>query len=358
MDRRSVFGPLWRWVWLAAMLAFWWSPAGAALAAAGDSASASPAAAAPAAVVKLYLPGVLNGRPVTPPPSNGGNQPPPSGGSLPAAIVGTWFAGSLLPYNFYDPNTGQWQGTNGLGQMYVFGENGEYTYTAFARTQYGTCSGEVSVYKQGTGRVQGSNLVLQPSTSRTRTVTVCGSRDESTVDGSLDAVTIGWVLGYDNWGRRQLRISEGELVTDYSKQGMADELVGAWSRNGVVSSGFYDAQTQTFATPESEGGWFRFNADGSYSMGEYAHATDDQGCLLTGWVYQAGTVSVSGGSLTVSPSTGIARVENACRPGQPQQAPYVGESQTYTWQFWDRTTAPELVLIPLDYYREYVFLPE
>jgi hypothetical protein len=316
------------------------------------AAERAPSNVTPAAALKLYLPGLVTPGKAQPQP-----QPQP-GGSLPATLVGTWFAGNLLPYDFYNPDTGQWSGTNGLGQMYVFTENGDYTYTAFFRSQYGQCTGEVSVYKQGTARVQGADLVLKPTASKTRTVTACGSHDDSTVDGPLVAVSIGWALGYDNGGRRQLRITDGELVTDYSKQGMAPELVGGWTRGGVASAGFYDAQTKTFATPEGDGGWFRFNADGSYTMGEYGHATDAQGCGLTGWLYQEGTLSVSGGTLTTLPSAGMSRVESDCQPGQAQQQPWVDEARTYSWSFWDRATAPKLVLIPLERYQEFVFTPE
>lgn len=155
-----------------------------------------------------------------------------------------------------------------------------------------------------------------------------------------------------------LRIAEGEAVTDYAKQGMAPELVGGWTRGGVTSTGFYDPQTKTFATPESDGGWFRFNADGTYTTGEYAHSVDPQGCAVTGWLYLEGVLSVSGGALTTTPSAGMMRLENECEPGQPQQQPWVDEARSYSWSFWDRTTAPKLVLIPLERYQEFVFTPE
>jgi hypothetical protein len=70
-----------------------------------------------------------------------------------------------------------------------------------------------------------------------------------------------------------------------------------------------------------------------------------------------GTLTVSGGTLTTTPSTGVMRLENECQPGQVQQ-PWMDEARIYSWSFWDRTTAPKLVLIPLERYQEFVYTPE
>jgi hypothetical protein len=186
-------------------------------------------------------------------------------------------------------------------------------------------------------------------------VTDCGSREENVTDGPFDAYTVGWNVGYDDGGRVQLRITDDSLITDYAKVGMAAELVGSWQRGGVASAGFYDPATQRFATPDADGAWIRFAEDGSYSAGEFAHSTDDQGCVLTGWVYQEGSAEVAGGKLTLTPAAGMARVENACAPDQPQQQPWTDMARAYSFSFWDRTTDPKLVLIPLERYQELVY---
>src|SRR5687767_3163986 len=94
---------------------------------------------AQAQVPAVYLPLLLSGaRSSVPTPT-----PTPPQGSLPAALVGTWFAGQLLPRALYDPTTGQWGSANGLGQMYEFAADGTYTYLAFLRVEAPGCASEV-----------------------------------------------------------------------------------------------------------------------------------------------------------------------------------------------------------------------
>jgi hypothetical protein len=194
--------------------------------------------------------------------------------------------------------------------------------------------------------------------AKTRTVTVCGSRQETVTEGPYAPESFPFVLDYDPFGRRQLTLTEDGKPVDYLKIGMAQELVGSWQRGALSSAGFYDPVKQQFAPATGEGAWLRFNSDGTYSTGEVGYATNDQGCALTGWVYQEGAVSVSGGTLTLTPSEGMARMESSCAPGQPQQASWTDTAKTYVWSFRDRTTAPKLVLIPLDRYQEFIYTPE
>jgi hypothetical protein len=56
------------------------------------------------------------------------------------------------PTDFSNPATGQCRDTNGLGQMYMFGADGGYTYAGFLRLQNGQCRTEVSAYQQGQAR--------------------------------------------------------------------------------------------------------------------------------------------------------------------------------------------------------------
>ena len=79
---------------------------------------------------------------------------------------------------------------------------------------------------------------------------------------------------------------------------------------------------------------------------------------MSGWVYQEGTISVAGGSLTTTPTAGMARVACACAPGQAQQQSYVEPARSYAWLFRDRATAPRLVLIPIERFEELEFVPE
>jgi hypothetical protein len=280
------------------------------------------------------------------------------GDNVPAEVVGTWFEGQLLPLEFYDPNTGVWDSPSGLGQMYSFSA-GTYTYAGFARTQYGQCTGEVSVYQQGVARSEGANLLLTPNLNKTRTVTICGSREESVVEGSHETRSVPWSLGHDQFGHVQLTLTDNDITRAYNKEGLEPALVGAWRKGPVSSTDFYDPATQTFVTPAGDGQWLRIEANGTFTAGEYGHAVDPQtGCELTGWLYQTGEVAVSGSRLTITPTSGMARYENACTPDAPRQEPWHDSAKSYTWLFRDYPNDPKLVIIPLEVFQEIEFVRE
>ncbi len=276
----------------------------------------------------------------------------------PAALVGTWFVGNAPLNDFYNPQTGEWRDANGLGQMYVFGADGAYTYTGFLRLQNGQCRSEVSVYKQGTVSGQGASLVLNQAMAKTRTVVICPTPQESIVEEGVATTALTWAVAYDSKGHQQLTVTQDDKPTVFDRSGMEPTLVSAWRRGEVPSTGFYDPATDTFAPQTNTGSWFRFTADGKYQFGEFGYGQDNAGCKLTGWVYQEGTLDVVGGRLTTTPTSGVARVENECHPDQPQQKPWLDPVKSYAWNFQDRSTAPKLLLIPLERYEELLFLPE
>jgi hypothetical protein len=300
----------------------------------------------------VYLPLLLGGGHATPPP------PPPPAGSLPAALVGSWFSGQLLPRELYDPTTGQWGSANGLGQQYAFAADGTFSYLAFFRVEVPGCASEVSVYRQGSASADGQSLRLRPVTAKTRTVTYCGARKETVTDGPYDEKAIPWATSYNQSGVKQLTITEDGKTTSYFKDGMAEQLVGAWHNGDLSSSDFYDPASGVFTADPAEGWWISITADGRYRWGEFAHATNSQGCELTGWVYLEGAVSVAGGHITFTPSAGVARVENACAPDQPRQEPWQEDAKGFTWLLRDYPAQPRLVLIPDGRFQEYEFVRE
>lgn len=279
--------------------------------------------------------------------------------TLPAQLVGVWFSGVIPPTDFYDPVTGAWRDTNGLGQMYTFNTDGSFVYAGFLRLQNGTCRSEVSTFKQGVAQAGVDTLTLTPQIAKTRTVIVCGSNSDTTTDGPFDPYTIGWRQADDERGRPQLFLQEGETTKEYYKQGMIEALVGGWSLNGVASAGFYDAQTGQWAVPAQDGAWFTFRADGGYRFGEYGHSQDEQGCAITYWVYQEGAVSVAGGRLSYRASAGQGRIENACTPDNVIDEPYVDPNlYEFTWELRNQETAPELAISPMGEFRYIVFVRE
>lgn len=298
---------------------------------------------------KVYLPMTTRSAAATPPPT----------GSLPAALVGTWFSGDMPPSDFYDPTTGRWRDTNGLGQMYSFTADGTYTYAGFLRLQNGQCRTEVSTYKQGTAQSANETVTLAPRIAKTRTVAICGSRSDTTTDGPFDPMTIGWQVQYDNFGHLILTARDGAQTTEYYKEGMPEVLIGGWSLNGVASTNFYNPSTREWATPAKDGAWFRFSPDSTYRFGEYGHGQDAKGCATTYWIYQEGTVQISGGRLSYQARSGRGRIENACTPGTVSDEPYVDPKlYEFTWEVRDRTTAPKLAVSPLGQFRFIEFTKE
>ena len=276
--------------------------------------------------------------------------------TLPAEIVGTWYSGNAPLNDFYNPQTGEWREVNGLGQMYVFAATGAYTYTGFLRAQTGACRSEVSTFKQGVAQTDGATVVLDPEHVKTRTVIVCGSTTESITEGPFDPISLAWSVSEDSGGHEQLTIGADPA---YYKAGMANSLVGVWHSDALTSNGFYDPATDEFDLESPFGMWFAFGADATYRFGEHSQGdADAQGCVTQWWIYQAGSISVVGGRITVTPQSGVLRLHNSCNPDAPTQTPWLDDAREYTWLYRDRTSDIKLVLIPLARFVEFVFTPE
>jgi len=283
--------------------------------------------------------------------------PPPSNGQLPTNLVGTWFAGNAPLNDFYNPTTGEWRSVSGLGQMYVFGGDGSFTYTGFFRIETGACRSEVSVYRHGRAEANANTLTLTPDADKTRTVITCPTPKETIVEGPHTPLTITFVVGEDNSGREQLSVHEGNSDTNYARSGMAASLVGVWKSATLTPQGFYDATNDQFDLNSPMGMWFRFNADATYEFGEHNQTPpDDSGCVSEFWIYQKGTITVNGGQIAVAPKTGTLRLMNQCNPDGVTQNPWLDNTRTYVWLYRDRdTTDIKLVMIPLERYVEFTF---
>lgn len=301
------------------------------------------------ATANLYLPLIT-----------GGTGNPNPGTQLPEKFVGTWFTGNAPLNDFYNPTTGEWRDVNGIGQMYNFASNGDYTYTAFARFQTGACKSEVSVYKQGTASINGTALTLTTNASKTRTVTVCPTPHESITEGSQAPVTVEWTLGPNDSGIIKLITtaegSEGPVETEFAKIGMAESLVGIWYEGDLRADGFYDPATKTFDPNSGEGSWYEIAADASYRHGEHGFsAPNAQGCVLEGWVYETGIIEVRGGALTIKPQNGILRLVNSCDGTPTVTDPWVAEPNNFAWKHLNPNGDVKLVLIQLMPFAEYIF---
>ncbi|MEZ4867189.1 MAG: hypothetical protein R3C14_38045 [Caldilineaceae bacterium] len=276
--------------------------------------------------------------------------------TLPVQLVATWFSGNAPLNDFYNPQTGEWRDVNGLGQMYLFAANGEYTYTGFLRLQNGACRSEVSTFTQGVAAVNGNALTLTPSLVKTRSVMICGSTSETITDGPYDPIIQPWRFTDGEDGHEQLTIGTASEATTFYKAGMVNSLVGSWLNNGLAPAGFYEPSTGQFDLNSAEGMWFDFSTAATYRFGEHSHGSaDGQGCFYEWWIYQQGTIEVVGGRLTVTPESGVRRWFNSCQPEQVTQESWLDDARDYTWFYRDRATEVKLVIIPLSPFVEFIF---
>jgi hypothetical protein len=299
--------------------------------------------------MNVYLPFVAGGK--------GDIQP---GVTLPAKLIGTWFTGNAPLNDFYNPTTGEWRDVSGVGQMYLFSGNGDYTYTAFARFQTGACKSEVSVFKQGIAYTEGDALTLKANQSKTRTVTICPTPNESITEGSQDPVTMGWSVAANDSGIVIFTTieqgAEETVHTEFKKVGMAESLVGVWHTDALTPDGFYDPTTKSFNLDSPAGIWYEFVADSTYRYGKHSSTYPDaEGCILEEWVYQTGTIKVIGGSITIEPKDGVLRLVNSCGGDPVITDPWVPESNNFAWYHSDLSDDIKLVMIQLMPFREYIF---
>ncbi|MCB1512635.1 MAG: hypothetical protein KDJ36_17205 [Hyphomicrobiaceae bacterium] len=277
---------------------------------------------------------------------------------LPDELAATWYSGNAPLNDFYNPQTGEWRDVNGLGQMYVFSDDGSYTYTGFLRLQIGACRSEVSTFKQGTAVADNSALRLTPILVKTRSITICGSREESFTDGPYDQIIQPWIVDEGEDGHEVLTVGTAAEATTYYKAGMVKSLVGVWHSGALTPTGFYEPTTNQFELESAEGMWFDFMGNSTYRFGEHSHSqADAEGCFMEWWVYQEGTIDVVGGRITVTPAQGTRRLLNSCQPDQPNQEPWLDDARDYTWFYRDRSTAVKLVIIPLSVFVEFIFVP-
>lgn len=278
--------------------------------------------------------------------------------TLPTQLVGTWFTGNAPLNDFYNPTTGEWRDVNGIGQMYVFANDGSYTYTAFARFQTGSCRSEVSVYKTGVASTQNIQLTMTVHASKTRTVTICPTPHESITEGTQAPVTVNWKVAPNDSGIIKLLLisegNEGTVTTEFYKLGMADSLVGLWHLGELRPDGFYDPTTKRFGDALPTGSWYEIDADATYRHGEHDFSNpNQQGCVLEAWVYITGKVEVVGGVINTKPEGGTLQYVNSCDGKVVVEDPWIEAPNSFAWKHLDDNT--KLVLIQLMPFSEYTF---
>jgi hypothetical protein len=280
----------------------------------------------------IYLPMLAAGgttNPPTTPPTT-----PPAAGSLPAELVGTWFSGNMLSLTLYDRTTGMWSDAGGLGHMYVFGANGSYTLVSYLKLGEGTtCVSSVAKYHTGTVRAVGDQLLLTPSYARTRTQICRSSPVEQ--EGPYETISVPWRVGEDTYRHTRLWLSEAHGETEYYKDGLAPQVIGAWANGDGGAIELYDPASGAWAIPTGENSeWYQFRADGSYRRGEINAGFGDDPCRQVTMSYEQGALRGSGSELTLQPTQALRHVVSLCDPSDAEDTPLSTKGiERWTWSF-------------------------
>lgn len=302
-------------------------------------ASAARPAQQPAAATTVYLPmvSVPPGRAAPPPPA------------LPASLVGTWYSGQLLNLRLYDPATGIWSDAGGLGHMYVFGANGAYTLVSFLKLGEGTtCVSSVAKYEKGSARASGATLLLTPSVSRTRTK-ICGSTPPSEVEGPHTTYSLPWELGEDASSHTRLWLQEPQGRTEYYKDGLGPQVVGAWANSDGGAIGLYDRARGQWAEPTGENSeWYAFSANGTFRHGVVESQYGDDPCRLVRMSYEEGKLGGRGGDVILEATLALRRTVVLCDPSQFEDETLSTQYERWTWAIPAESEGSRLDLLRIE----------
>lgn len=83
--------------------------------------------------------------------------------SIPAGLIGSWYAGAGYTSAPYDPVSGSWGRPNGQGLVYVFEATRTYTKAFQSYESNGGCSAGFTAFESGELLVSGALIVTRPS---------------------------------------------------------------------------------------------------------------------------------------------------------------------------------------------------
>ncbi len=109
-------------------------------------------------IFAVYLGGCKSNPAATDDGSEGGNNTPRT--SVPAQLVGAWYAGSVSSVDYYNPLTGAHGAPSGTGVYYKFTADGYYEKGVMLQSTLYNCTKTFYVYNQGTMTVAGDKIVL------------------------------------------------------------------------------------------------------------------------------------------------------------------------------------------------------
>lgn len=107
------------------------------------------------------------------------------------------------------------------------------------------------------------------------------------------------------------------------------ELQGEWRYGTLSSIDYYDPTTGAWASPSGTGIYFTLGADGSYERSSLLQITT-YSCESYVFIWEVGTVSVSGNSLTFQPAQSAVKSQN-CSPDNTAETFNTVTPETFTW---------------------------
>jgi hypothetical protein len=105
---------------------------------------------------------------------------------VPADLEGSWYAGAGYTSAPHNPDTGAWGTPSGQGLVYVFHGDGSYTKAYQSYNSAGGCTNGFTAFDEGDVTLQGTAIVLTPSSGHIQVSDTCApSLDSDEPDQNL-----------------------------------------------------------------------------------------------------------------------------------------------------------------------------
>lgn len=117
---------------------------------------------------------------------------------VPDEVVGTWNYGTVTGVDFYDPSTGRWAPSSGIGQSYTFKKDGEFVWGGvFQLSNYG-CTTTLHKWQHGTVVFDGTTFTRHAVEGAFKAQDSCNAannREETRIDPPS---SFQWEVGEDS----------------------------------------------------------------------------------------------------------------------------------------------------------------
>jgi hypothetical protein len=133
----------------------------------------------------------------------------PRPSARPAALVGSWFTGSISSIQYYDPVTGEWADPNGEGFYLILDADGGYEEGAVIQSTMYSCSSRLLGRAVGEWSIEGYQLWLARESGETSVTGNCSGSGTNTMGPQVDIYY--WQLGPDDYGTETLTLRMGDL---------------------------------------------------------------------------------------------------------------------------------------------------